>query len=83
MSQNQGDVQLKNECEKKKTKLTLTWHGIECDGFIKKINSKVPVYNHSSLRRSGRTCYFGPQPKAGAPTTVEDNPIDLGDKVDD
>jgi hypothetical protein len=35
------------------------------------------------MRRSGSTCYFGPQPKAGAPRTVEDNPIDLGDDGDE
>jgi len=43
----------------------------------------VPVYNHFRLRRSGRTCYFGPQPKAGSLGTVEDNPIDLCDEEDD
>jgi len=61
----------------------VTWHGIECDGSVKKSNSKVSVYNQSRLRRSKRTCYFRPQPKAGAPETVEDNPIDLCDKEDD
>jgi hypothetical protein len=44
---------------------------------------KVPVYNKSRLRRSGKTYYFGPQPKAGAPGTTEDNPIDLCDEGDD
>jgi hypothetical protein len=77
MSQNQGDAQLKNECEKKKVKSTLTWHDIEYDGSVKKSNSKVPVYSHSRLRRRRRTCYFGPQLKAGTPRTVKDNPIDL------
>jgi len=48
--------------------------------FRKKINSNVSVYNHFRLRRSGRICYFGHQPKAGAPRTVEDNPIDLCDE---
>jgi len=43
----------------------------------------VPVYNHSRLRRSGITCYFGPKPKSGAPGSVEDNPIDLCDEEDD
>jgi len=32
------------------------------------------------LRRSGRTCYFGPQPKEGAPWTIEDNPIEISDE---
>jgi len=41
------------------------------------------VYNHFRLRRSRMTCYFGPQPKAGASVTVEDNPIDLCDEEDD
>jgi len=50
---------------------------------LKKNDSKVPMYNQSRLRRSGRTCYFGSQPKSGAPGTVEDNPIDLGDEEDD
>jgi hypothetical protein len=84
-NQNQGDVRLnkKEGDEKKKAKSPMTWHEIECDGSIKKKDSKVPVYNHCRLRRSGRTCYFGPQPKAGAPGTVEDNPIDLCDEEDD
>ena len=60
------------------------WPGTEsCDGFLKKKNSKVPVYNQSRLRRNGRTCYFGPQPKAGTPGTGKDNPIDLCDEEDD
>jgi len=59
MSQKQGDVaQLKNEGEKKKEKSTVTWYRIECDGSVKKSNSKVPVYNQSRLRKSGRTCYL-------------------------
>jgi len=41
------------------------------------------VYNHSRLRRSGMTCNFGPQPKAGALGTVEDNLIDLCDEEAD
>ena len=64
MSQKQGDAaQLKKEGKNKKAKSTITWHEIECDGSVKKSDSKVPVYNHSRLRRNGRTCYFGPQPK--------------------
>jgi len=82
MSQNQGDVRLKNESDKKKAKSHVIWHGIECDDSVKKSNSKVPVYNQSRLRRSGRTCYFGPQPKESAPGTVEDNPIELSDEGD-
>ncbi|RHN70839.1 hypothetical protein MtrunA17_Chr3g0139861 [Medicago truncatula] len=83
MSQNQGNVELNKKKEgddKKKEKSPMTWHGITCDGSVKKKDSKVLVYNHSRLRRSGRTCYFGPQPKAGAPGTVKDNPIDLCDE---
>jgi len=40
----------------------------------------VPAYNFNKMRRSGRTCYFGAHPKAGASGTVEDNPIDLSDE---
>jgi len=69
--------------DKKKEKSPMTWHGITCDGSEKKKDSKVPVYNHSRLRRSGRTCYFGPQPKEGAPWTVAGNPIDLCDEEDE
>jgi len=82
MSQNQGNVELNNRKEgddKKKEKSPMTWHEITCDGSVKKKDSKVLAYNQSRLRRSGRTCYFGPHPKAGAPGTVEDNPIDLCD----
>jgi len=72
MSQNHNQVQLnkKEGDEKKKAKSYVTWHGIECDDSVKKSDLKVSVYNQSRLRRSGRTCYFGPQPKAGAPRTA-------------
>ena len=66
MNKKEGD-------DKKTAKSPVTWHKIECDGSVKKNDSKVPVYNHSRLRRSGRTCYFGPQPKAGAPGTDEED----------
>jgi len=84
MSQNQGNIELnkKEGDDKKKEKSPMTWHRITCDGFIKKKDSKVLVYNQSGLRRSGRTCYFGPQPKEGAPRTGEDNPFDLCDEED-
>ena len=78
-NQNQGNVQ---GDEKKKEKSPMTWHGITCDGSVKKKDSKVLVYNQSRLR-SGRTCYFGPQPKAGAAATVAGNPIDLCDDEDE
>jgi len=61
---------IKKKGEKKKVKSNVTWHIIECDGSVKKIDSKVPVYNQFRLRRSRMTCYFGAQPKAGAPGTV-------------
>jgi len=68
MSQNQGNVQ---GDDKKKEKSPMTWHKIVCDGSEKKKKGlKLSVYNQSRLRRSGRTCYFGPQPKEGAPGTV-------------
>jgi len=81
----QGDLQLnkKEGDEKKKAKSPMTWLRIECHGSVKKKDSKVSVYNQSRLRMSGRTCYFGPQPKAGAPRTANDNPIDLFDEEDD
>jgi len=85
MSQNQNQVQLnkKEGDDKKKAKSPVTWHEIECDGSVKKKGSKVSVYSQSRLRRSERSCYFGPQPKEGALGTVEDNPIDLCDEEDD
>jgi len=85
MSQNQGNIQLnkKEGDEKKKAKSSMTWHIIECDGSKKKKDLKVSMYNQSRLRRSGRTCYFGPQPKAGASGIVKDNPIDLCYEKDD
>ena len=69
MSQNHNQVQFnkKEGDEKKKAKSPVTWHEIECNGSVKKGDSKVSVYyNQSRLKRSGRTCCFGPQPKAGA-----------------
>jgi len=85
MSQNQGNVGLnkKEVDDKKKEKSPMTWHGITCYGSVKKKDSKVLVYNQSSLRRSGMTSYFGPQPKAGAPGTVVGNLIDLCDEEDE
>ena len=84
MSQNQGVELNKNEGDdKKKEKSPMTWHRITCDGSVKKKDSKVLVYNQSRLRMSGRTCYFGPQPKVGAPGTVAGNPIDLFDEEDE
>jgi len=83
MSQNQGDVQLKMEGEKKKAKSTMTWHRIECEGTRQKSKVNVPMYNFNKMRRSGMTSYFGPQPKVGAPWTIEDSPIDLNKERDD
>jgi len=84
-NQNQNQVQLnkKEGDDKKKAKSLMTGHKIECDGSGKKKGSKVPMYNQSRLRRSGRTCYFGPQAKEGAPGTVDDNPIEISDERDD
>jgi len=84
-NQNQNQVQLnkKEGDDKKKAKSPMTWHKIKSDGSIKKMGSKVPVYNKFRLRRSGRTCYYGPQPKEGAQGTVEDNPIEISDEGDD
>lgn len=78
-NQNQGNVQ---GDEKNKEKSPMTWHKIVCDGSKKKKGLKVPVYNHSRLRRSGRTCYFGPQPKEGVPGTVAGKSINLCDEED-
>ena len=80
MSHKKGDPQLKKEDEKKKAKTTVTWHRIECEGTRQKSKANVLVYNFNKMRRSGRNCYFGPQPKVGAPRTIEDNPIDLSDE---
>jgi len=61
MSQKQGDdSQLQKEGEKKKEKTTVTWHGIECEGTGQKCKANEPVYDFNKMRRSGRTCYFGP-----------------------
>ena len=72
---------MKKKGEKKKAKTTVTWPDIKCEGFRRrrKSNAKVPVYNFNKLRRSERTCYFGPQPKVGALGIFEYNPIDEGE----
>jgi hypothetical protein len=41
MSEKQGDAQLKREGEKKKAKITMTWHDIECDESVKKKKKKA------------------------------------------
>jgi len=79
MSQNQNQGNAQGD-DKKKEKSPMTWHKIVFYGSQKKKGLKVPVYNQLRLRRSGRTCYFGPQPKEGAPGTVAGNPIDLCDE---
>jgi len=44
MAQKQGDAaQLQKEGEKRKAKSTVTWHGIECDGSVKKKYEGVSV----------------------------------------
>jgi len=80
MSLNQVQLNKKEGDDKKKAKSSVTWHEIECDGSVKTKDSKVPMYNQLRLRRSARTCYFGPQPKAGVPGTSD--PIDLSDEED-
>jgi hypothetical protein len=40
---------------------------------------KVKKYDFNKLRTSGRTCYFGPQPKVGAPGTLPDKPFGVPD----
>jgi hypothetical protein len=40
---------------------------------------KVKKYNFNKLRTSGMTCYFGPQPKVGAPGTLPDKPFGVPD----
>ena len=62
---------------KKRAKTTMTWHGVRCETSTERSSAGVPKLNQSRLRRSGRTCYFGPQPKFGAPGTMETNPIDI------
>jgi hypothetical protein len=63
---------------KKKAKTTMTWHGVRCEPSTERSSAGVPKLNLGRLRRSGRTCYFGPQPKFGAPGTMETNLIDIG-----
>jgi hypothetical protein len=38
----------------------------------KKAPKPLKKLDFNNLRRSGRTCYFGPQPKPGAPGTIPD-----------
>jgi len=37
MSEKQSDAQLKREGEKKKAKIIVTWHNIECEGSGKRV----------------------------------------------
>jgi len=78
-SQQKKEGEIENDVTqlKKKAKPIMTCHDIKCKGFQKQINVKMPIYNFSKLRRSGRTSYFGPQPNLGAPGTAEDNPIEI------
>jgi len=56
----------------------MSWKGRTCEGSRTSSSSKVPIYNFDNLRRNGRTCYLGPQPKLGASRTMENNPIEVG-----
>jgi len=49
----------------------------QCEG------ARLLVYNFNKLRKSGRTCYFGQQPKLDVPWTIENNFIDLRDEGED
>jgi len=60
-------AQLSDTQVKKKAKTTMMCHDVECERSEKTSKAKVPVYNQNKLRRSGRTYYFGPEPKLGAP----------------
>jgi len=73
---------LEKEGEKNKEKSIMTWHEIVWARTGQKSKANVPVYNFNKMRRSRRTCYFGPQPKVGSPGTAEDNPIDLSNEGD-
>ncbi|GAU51502.1 hypothetical protein TSUD_413790 [Trifolium subterraneum] len=44
-----------------------------------KSRKPIPKLDFTKLRRSDRTCYFGPQPKLGEPGTLKDNPIEILD----
>jgi len=67
MYQKQGDAQLKKDGEKKKAKTIVAWNNIECEEFGQKSKVNVSVSNFNKMRKSGRTCYFGPRSKASAP----------------
>jgi len=62
---------------KKRENTILTWHGRRCEPSNQMPSANVPKYNLNNIRRSDRTCYFGPQPKLGAPGTMETNPIEI------
>jgi hypothetical protein len=46
----------------------------------KKAPKPLKKLDFNNLRRSGRTTYFGPQPKHGAPGIIPDRPITIEDE---
>ncbi|MCH83088.1 hypothetical protein A2U01_0003903 [Trifolium medium] len=58
---------------------------VETTGCAKMSKSRKPLkkLDFTKLRRSGRTCYFGPQPKLGTPGTLPDNPILIDEVAED
>jgi hypothetical protein len=47
----------------------------------KKSPKSLKKLDFTHLRMSGRTTYFGPQPKHGAPGTIPDRPITIEDEL--
>ncbi|MCI27663.1 hypothetical protein A2U01_0048863, partial [Trifolium medium] len=50
---------------------------------ISKSRKPLKKLDFRKLRRSGRTYYFGPQPKLGTPGTLRDNPILIDEVAED
>jgi len=73
MSQNQGDVQLKNENDKKKAKSTMTWHRVECDGSLKKQFEGVGVQSFQ-IEEERKDLLFWSSTKSMCPRDYQGQP---------
>jgi len=76
MSQNHGNVELnkKEGDDKKKEKSPMTWHGITCDGSVKKKDLKVPGVQSVEVEKEREDMLFWSSTKSRCPRDCSGQP---------
>ena len=65
---------MKNECEKKKAKSTVTWHKIECDGSVKKNQFECAGVQPFQVREEQKDLLFWSTAKSRCPMNCRGQP---------